>query len=103
MTRRSPWPVPKDTEHLFAKALLVYGPVPPTGFSVTRDAAGKAIYIVARGKEARAFQKAVNTMFALEVAHRYVVRGWRWQHCQQVGKSWKNLFFKWLWESIDDK
>lgn len=99
--RKDPWPVPTDPEHLFTKAILIHGPLPGNGWSITRAANGRANYIVARGKEAKVFQQAVNAMFKDEIALRYAERGWTTNHHWMVAKSWKNRFYQWLWEQID--
>lgn len=100
--RNSPWPRPHDPEHLFTKALLAHGPMPPDGWSLTRGVNGKVIYVVARGKPARVFMKDVTSMFATEVRSRYAIKKWSANHCYKVGQSWKNEFLLWIWEQIDE-
>lgn len=68
---------------------------------MTRDAGGKAHYIVAGSKETGAFVRAVVALFAEEVRKRYAIKKWTPTHCHRIGQMWKNLFMKWLWESLD--
>lgn len=102
MTSNSPWPAPYNTEHLFASALLAHGPLPASGWSITRDAGGHAHYITPRSHEAKRFTNDVIKMFAEDVRVRYAVKKWTPHHCEQVGRSWKNLFLRWIWEKIDE-
>lgn len=97
----NPWPKPHNPEHTFTKALLAHGPIPEKGFSLTRGTDGRVIYVRAHGREAKAFQTAVRLMFAGEISRVYAGQWSEW-HCQQVAKSWKNLFFLWIWEQLDD-
>lgn len=101
--RNNPWPKPHNPEHLFTKALLAHGPIPGKGWSLTRGVNGKVIYVRVHGRPAKIFQKDVTDMFAGEVKRVYSPRRWSEWHCQQIGKSWKNLFFLWLWDQIDDE
>lgn len=100
--RKSPWPAPHDPEHLFTKALLAHGPLPPNGWRVTRAAGGKAIYVVAGSKESGVFVRDVVRLFTEEVAMRYAIKKWSLTHCHRVGQMWKNLFMLWVWEQIDE-
>ncbi len=96
------WPRPHDPEHLFTKALLLHGPLPPKGWSIAQDGYGRVHYVTARGLEARGFQNAVTKMFVEEVRRRYVIRGWSGGHIRSVAQSWKNLFLCWVWEKVDE-
>lgn len=69
---------------------------------MTRDASGKAFYIVASSREAKVFQRAVIEMFSLEIQARYRIKKWTPGHCYRIGQNWKNLFLKWIQEQIDE-
>jgi len=100
--QNSPWPEPYNPEHLFASALLAHGPLPGGGWSVTRLPGGQARYVTPRSREAKRFVKDVVKMFAEDVRKRYAVKKWSPHHCEQVARSWKNLFLLWVWEKIDE-
>ena len=68
-----------------------------------RNRDGRVIYAVARGIAARAFQQDVIVMFAEDVRLRYRIREWSRGHCEMVARKWKNEFFKWMWEQIDEQ
>ena len=97
----SAWPDCPEPEILFAKALMIYGPIPSTGWSCMRDRDGRVIYVVARTKESRKFSNAAALFFGEDVRRRYAHRNWTDNHCVRVGMMWKNQFNKWLWEKID--
>lgn len=86
---------------MFAKALLIYGPLPEKGWSVTRSASGEAFYVKAKGQDARRFQADVVQFFADDIRQRYMIRKWTQNHRLNVARKWKNHFFRWLWEKID--
>lgn len=87
---------------MFAKALLIYGPYPPTGWTVSRHPDKSVAYVTGRGKAARAFQGAVVNFFLEDVKKRYSNRTWSDYHKLRVAMRWKNAFHLWVWEKIDE-
>lgn len=101
-TRKDAWPSPPDPDGLFGRALLICGPVPPTGWAITRAPDRTAIYITPRGRDARAFVDRVVDFFWREVVKEHRARNWRFYHERKVAQKWKNDFMLWLWEIRDE-
>ena len=86
---------------MFAKALLIYGPLPGTGFRLQRDGHGRVTYVTARGSEAKQFSHDVQALFREDIKRRYAIRKWSSGHVARVAKMWKNDFLIWIWDEID--
>jgi hypothetical protein len=97
----SHWPHCPEPDILFGKCVLLCGPIPPQGWSVTRHPNGSAKYVTPRSRDARAFHKKVIEFFKDESLRRYEHRKWSIRHHYNLGRRWKNEFYLWIWELKD--
>jgi hypothetical protein len=100
--RSDPWPDCPEPEHLFGKAVLLYGPIPDEGWSITRHPDGSVKYVNAAKRPARRFKDKVVQVMLDDINRRYSVRGWSHNHRHRLACKWKNQFFRWLWRQVDE-
>lgn len=98
----STYPLPPNPEQLYGKILLLCGEVPDKGWRVARYPDGDIFSIYGAGKDAGKYESRVIKVCYDQVKLEVAKPGWSTFHTDKVGRMWKNMFLRWLWEEKEN-